>query len=184
MTPRSFFGQGQCTLGQDMTLCHYFIISLANTGNVFSGSLRCRQVRIHPEKVSKTIIPILRHFSKYQRTRSYGTLWAPTSSSCGGLVAFSRLEGPSCPLDTTPPPQVTLLSCILLPAPYGNVKNVPFLNLCHMTPLVGPQCSDATKEQDKDSDDTNEQDNDSDETKLKDKDSDATKEQDKDSDLH
>ena len=55
----------QCTLGQDVTLCHYFIISLANAGNVFSGSLRCRQVRIHPEKVSKTIIPILRHFSKY-----------------------------------------------------------------------------------------------------------------------
>ena len=34
-----------CTLGQDVTLCHYFIISLANAGNMFSGSLRCRQVR-------------------------------------------------------------------------------------------------------------------------------------------
>ena len=39
-------------------------------------------------------------------------------------MAFSCLEGPSGPLDTTPPPQVTLLSCILLLAPYGNVKNV------------------------------------------------------------
>ena len=56
-------------------------------------------------------------------------------------MAFSRLEGPSGPMDTPPPPQVTLLSCILLLAPYGNVKNVLFLNLCHMTPLFGPQCS-------------------------------------------
>ena len=63
------------------------------------------------------------------------------TAPCGELVAFSRLEGPSDPLDTTPPPQVTLLSCIPLLAPYGNVKNVPFLNLCHMTPLFGPQCS-------------------------------------------
>ena len=32
-------------------------------------------------------------------TRRYGILWAPTSSFCGGLVAFSHLEGPSGPLD-------------------------------------------------------------------------------------
>ena len=28
-------------------------------------------------------------------TRRYGALWAPTSSSCRGLVAFSHLKGPS-----------------------------------------------------------------------------------------
>ena len=33
-------------------------------------------------------------------TRRYGDLRATTSSSCGGLVAFSRLEGPSGPLDS------------------------------------------------------------------------------------
>ena len=27
-------------------------------------------------------------------TRRYGALWSPTSSSCGGLVAFGHLEGP------------------------------------------------------------------------------------------
>ena len=30
-------------------------------------------------------------------TRRYGALQAPTSSSCGGLVAFGHLEGPSGP---------------------------------------------------------------------------------------
>ena len=36
-------------------------------------------------------------FLLYQlwHTRRYGALWVPTSSSCGGLVAFSHLEGPS-----------------------------------------------------------------------------------------
>ena len=33
-------------------------------------------------------------------TRRYGALQAPTSSSCGGLVAFSHLEGPLGPLDS------------------------------------------------------------------------------------
>ena len=31
-------------------------------------------------------------------TRRYDGLWPPTSSSCGGLVAFGHLEGPSGPL--------------------------------------------------------------------------------------
>ena len=35
-------------------------------------------------------------------TRMYGTLLVPNSSSCGGLVAFGHLEGPSGPLDPTP----------------------------------------------------------------------------------
>ena len=33
-------------------------------------------------------------------TRRYGALWAPTSSSCRGLVAYGHLEGPSGPLDS------------------------------------------------------------------------------------
>ena len=41
-------------------------------------------------------------------TRRYDTLQAPTSSSCGGLVAFGHLEGPSGPLDPIPLPQVTV----------------------------------------------------------------------------
>ena len=36
-------------------------------------------------------------FSIY-KTRSYGGLWPPISSSCGGLVAFGHLEGPLGPL--------------------------------------------------------------------------------------
>ena len=34
--------------------------------------------------------------------------WAPTSSSCGGLVACGHLEGPLGPPDPTPSPQVTI----------------------------------------------------------------------------
>ena len=34
------------------------------------------------------------------KTRRYGTLQVPTSSSCGGLVAFSHLQGPLGPLDS------------------------------------------------------------------------------------
>ena len=43
-----------------------------------------------------------------QTTRRYGALRAPTSSSCRGLVAFGRLEGPSGPPDPTP----LITSCI------------------------------------------------------------------------
>ena len=38
---------------------------------------------------------------KIWHTRRYGALWASTSSSCGGLVAFRRLEGPSVPKRNT-----------------------------------------------------------------------------------
>ena len=38
--------------------------------------------------------------SKYEKTRRYGALWAPTSSSCGGLVTFGHLEGPLGRLDS------------------------------------------------------------------------------------
>ena len=41
--------------------------------------------------------------SQYVSTRRYGVLWVPTSRSYGELVAFSHLEGPSGPLDPTPP---------------------------------------------------------------------------------
>ena len=33
-------------------------------------------------------------------TRRYGAVRAPTSSSCGGLVALGHLEGPSGPMDS------------------------------------------------------------------------------------
>ena len=46
--------------------------------------------------------------SKYLFTRRYGGLRPPTSSSCGGLVAFGHLEGPSGPPDPTPSHQVTV----------------------------------------------------------------------------
>ena len=39
-------------------------------------------------------------------TRRYGGLRPPTSSSCGGLVAFGHLEGPAGPPDPTPSHQV------------------------------------------------------------------------------
>ena len=35
------------------------------------------------------------YYTGYFKTRRYGSLWPPTSSSCGGLVAFGYLEGPS-----------------------------------------------------------------------------------------
>ena len=35
---------------------------------------------------------------EYEDTRRYGALRAPTSSSCGGLVAFGHLWGPFGPL--------------------------------------------------------------------------------------
>ena len=41
-------------------------------------------------------------------TRRYGTLQVPTSSSCGGLVTFSHLEGPLGPLAPTPLPKATV----------------------------------------------------------------------------
>ena len=32
-------------------------------------------------------------WNKFTKTKSYGGLWPPTSSSCGGWVAFIHLEG-------------------------------------------------------------------------------------------
>ena len=57
---------------------------------------------------------------KYLETRRYGALQAPTSSSCGGLVAFAHLESPSGPLD----------SCI------GKVLTAPLLTHTHCNPVA------------------------------------------------
>ena len=49
------------------------------------------------------------------KTRRYGALWAPTSRSCGELVACGHLEGPSHhPVHNT----FALLSCVLLLVPW------------------------------------------------------------------
>ena len=50
----------------------------------------------------------LRPWSSLIFVLKYLLLIANTSSSCGWLVAFSHLEGPSGPLDPTPLPQVTV----------------------------------------------------------------------------
>ena len=46
----------------------------------------------------EVILVIREDFWAIWFTRRYGSLCPPTSSSCGGLVAFCHLEGPSDPL--------------------------------------------------------------------------------------
>ena len=64
---------------------------------VLSSSKSSLIIKYHIHNTSRIIN---KSYTPYINTRRYGGLQAPTSSSCGGLVAFGHLGGPSGPLDT------------------------------------------------------------------------------------
>ena len=91
--PRNFLHQRRIVRSPITTLGQYFMAT-----NCFANKWRISQ--IHPlhkdldwmDLASFCPVSMLSAVSK---TRRYGGLQPPTSSSCGGLVAFGHLEGPS-----------------------------------------------------------------------------------------
>ena len=76
----------QLTL-RTMSLCHH---------NLFNPLRHSLRYSWHATKIisTKSVHFYYLSFQYFSFTRRYGTQWAPTSSFCGGIVAFSHLEDP------------------------------------------------------------------------------------------